>query len=122
MRVRLETILSSRDQSVAAATVAAGACGALASAPLPPALRVLPLLVFMLTGVGCAVMCWIDMPTAPTVAAVVGISLAAMMAVAVTMAWMQFWHPVPSCLILASLTTASGLIRLRTLHFSRRAV
>jgi hypothetical protein len=107
---------SIRDEKVAALAVVAAVCGALAAVPVPSGMRALPLLVFVLAGPGCAVMCWVDLPPAVTTAAVVGISIAALMAVAVVMAWLQFWHPVASCLIFAAVVAASGLIRLWTLR------
>lgn len=114
--IRWLRALSSRDEKVAAMAVAAAACGALAAVPMPAPLRGLALLAFLLAGVGSAVMCWIDLPVAATMAAVVGISIASLMAVAVAMAWLQFWHPVPSCLLIAVLVAASGFARLRTLR------
>lgn len=114
---RLRTT-SGHDELVAMVAVMAGICGALSAVPAPSSLRVLPILVFMLVGAGSAVMCWIDLPPAVTVAAVVGISIASMMAIAVTMAWLEFWHPKWSCLILAGLVAASGAARLLTLHRS----
>lgn len=108
--------LSSRDERVATVSLAAAACGALATVPVSTPLRGVVLLAFVLTGVGSAVMCWIDLPAAVTMAAVVGISIAALTAVAVVMAWLEFWYPVPSCLIVAALAALSGAIRLRTLR------
>ena len=108
--------LSGRDERIAATAVGAAACGALATVPAPPAVRAVLLLVFVLSGVGSAVMCWVDLPAAVTVAAVVGISIASLMAVAVAMAWLQFYHPVPSCLLIAAGVAASGLLRLHTLR------
>lgn len=104
------------DGIVATVAVITGVCGVLAVIPAPPALRVLPILVFMLGGAGSAVMCWIDLPAAVTTAAVLGISIASMMALAVAMAWLEFWHPVWSCLILALIVTASGTLRLQAIR------
>lgn len=106
--------LSRREQKVAAVAMIAAVCGALAAIPVPSPWRAVPLLIFLLVGPGSAVMCWVDLPPAPTIAATVGISLAAFMAVAVAMAWLQFWHPVPGCLLIAAIVAASGLSRLRT--------
>ncbi|MGE2731545.1 hypothetical protein ACQI4F_18875 [Mycolicibacterium vaccae] len=101
---------------MAATAVGAAMCGALATVPVQSPLRAVLLLVFVLAGVGSAVMCWMDYPVAVTVAAIVGISVASLMAVAVAMAWLQFFHPVPSCLLIAALVAASGLFRLHTLR------
>ena len=100
---RLRTV-SGRDEVIAMVAVCAGVCGAMAVLP-----------VFMLVGVGGAVMCWVDFPPAPTIAAVLGISIASMMAFSVVMAWLQFWHPLLFVLGIGGVVTASGLLRLRAL-------
>jgi hypothetical protein len=73
-------------------------------------------MVFVLTGVGSAGMCWVDLPPAVTVAAVVGISVTYVVALATAMTWLDVWYPIPSCLISSVLVAASGLARLRTLQ------
>ncbi|CAN3129387.1 hypothetical protein ACNUDN_15785 [Mycobacterium sp. smrl_JER01] len=105
-----------RARAVAVTAAISGGCGLLSVVPVLPALQAVLLLVFILSGVGSAVMCWVELPPAATIAAVVGLSIAAMMAVAVTMAWLQVWYPVPSCLVIGALVSASGAARLRLLH------
>ncbi len=105
--------LSGRDESVAALGLIAACCGALAAIPVHTPLRGALLLPFLLVGPGAAVMCRIDMPTAPTVAAIIGVSISAVTAVAVAMAWLRVWQPVAACLLLAAAIAGSCLFRLR---------
>lgn len=111
---RLRTV-SGRDEVIAMVAVCAGVCGGMAVLPVPPVLRAVPLIAFMLVGVGSAVMCWVDMPPAPSIAAVLGVSIASMMAFSVVMAWLQFWHPLLFVLGIGGIVTGSGLLRLRAL-------
>ncbi|OAN36802.1 hypothetical protein [Mycolicibacterium iranicum] len=108
--------LSGRHEWVAALGVIAALCGALATVPVQTPLRAVLLLGFLLVGPGAAVMCWIYMPASATIAAVVGISIASVAALSVTMAWLRFWHPVPLTLTLSAAVAAGCLIRLRGLH------
>ena len=84
--------------------------------PFSPAIQSLLLMVFVLTGVGSAAMCWVDLPPAVTVAAVVGISMASVVALSTAMLWLGVWHPIPSCLLLSALVAVSGFARLRALR------
>jgi CHASE2 domain-containing sensor protein len=101
---------------VAKSALACGACGLLSTVPVSSALQGVLLLVFMLAGPGSAAMCWVDLPPAVTVAAVIGVSVATVFALSVAMAWLGWWLPVPSCLLLSVLAITSGLLRLRALR------
>jgi hypothetical protein len=101
---------------VADAAIAAGAMGLLSTMPVWPPLQAVLLLVFTLTGPGSAGMCWAALPPAVTVAAVVGLSVAAVLGASVAMAWVPFWGPIPSCLLLSSAVVLSGVLRLRALR------
>ena len=92
--------------------IAVGTCGILSTVPIWSPLQALLLLVFLLTGMGSAAMCWVALPPAVTVAAVVGLSVASVLAVAVIMAWVPFWGPIPSCLLLSAVAISSGFTRL----------
>ncbi|MCI4674458.1 hypothetical protein [Candidatus Mycolicibacterium alkanivorans] len=102
--------------AVAKVAIYAAACGILSTVPVWPPLQALLLLVFLLTGPGSALMCWAALPPAVTVAAVVGLSVSSVLATAVAMAWVPFWGPVPSCLVLSAAVITSGLVRLRALR------
>lgn len=108
------TTVSSQAEVVAKSALVAGVCGVLSTVPISPPLQALLLLVFVLAGPGSAVMCWIDFPPAVTVAAVVGISVASVLALAVATAWLAVWLPIPSCLLLSAVAMTSGFARLRT--------
>jgi hypothetical protein len=101
---------------VAKAAIAAGALGIVSTVPVWSPLQGLLLLVFLLTGPGSALMCWVALPPAVTVAAVVGLSVSSVLATAVAMAWVPFWGPVPSCLLLSAVVIISGFVRLRALR------
>ncbi len=96
--------------------VVAGVCGALSTIPIAPVLQALLLLVLVLVGVGSAVMCWVDLPPAPMVAAVLGISVTSVICLAVAMAWMDIWYPVPACLLFSAGVACSGYLRRRSLR------
>lgn len=101
---------------VAKVAIVTGTFGILSTVPLWPPLQGLLLLVFLLAGTGSAAMCWSALPPAVTVAAVVGLSVASVLLVAVAMAWVPFWGPVPSCLLLSAAVITSGFVRLRALR------
>lgn len=94
----------------------AGLSGAVSTVPFSSALQSLLLMVFVLAGVGSAAMCWVELPPAVTVAAVVGLSIASVVAAATSMAWLDMWYPIQSCLILSVVVAASGFARLKTLQ------
>jgi CHASE2 domain-containing sensor protein len=101
---------------VAKTAVVAGICGILSTVPVAPVLQALCLLLLVLTGVGSAVMCWVDLPPAPLFAALVGISITSAMSLAVVMAWVGIWYPVVSCLLLSAGVLCSGCFRVRSLR------
>jgi hypothetical protein len=106
-------------QSLVLATLAvtAGVVGALSTIPFSSVLlRSFLLMVLLVAGVGSAVLCWLELPTGAAVAGVVGVSVAAVIAVATSMVWLHMWHPIPSCLAMSFTVTAIGLIRLWTLR------
>lgn len=109
---------ASQEEVVAKAALVAGVCGGLSTVPFAPPLQALLLLVFVLAGPGSAVVCWLEFPPAVTVAAVVGISVASVLALAVATAWMAVWLPIPSCLLLSAVGVTSGFARLRNLRMS----
>lgn len=111
-----QSTLTGRHLLVARAAVVAAVCGAASAVPVPSEIRALPLLVFVIVGPGSAVMSWLDFPGGATMAGIVGISTTSMMALAAAMAWLQFWHPGPSCLVLAAVVAASGIARIRALQ------
>jgi CHASE2 domain-containing sensor protein len=101
---------------VAKSAIIAGFCGALSTVPFSSTLQALLLLVLVLVGAGSAAMCWVDLPPAVTVAAVLGISMVLMLSLSVIMAWLGVWYPIPSCLLLSTVIVLCGYARLRTLR------
>jgi hypothetical protein len=101
-------------QVLALLAVFAGTSGALSTLSASPVLRSILLMLFLLTGVGSAILCWLELPIGATVAGVIGLSLAAVIAVATAMVWLQTWYPAPSCLALSLIVVSTGLIRLWT--------
>jgi hypothetical protein len=101
---------------LAQSAVIAGVSGALSVIPFSSVLQSILLMVLLSAGVGSAVMCWLDLPSGAAVAGVIGLSLAAVIAFATSMAWLGIWYPVPSCVILSFLVASVGLIRLWTLR------
>ena len=101
---------------LAGLAVIAGVSGALSIIPFSSVLlRSILLMVFLLAGVGSAVLCWLDLPSGAAVAGVIGLSVAAVIALATSMVWLRIWYPVPSCLVLSFTVASIGLIRLWTL-------
>src|SRR6476620_11559900 len=73
--------------------VIAGVSGALSTVPFSSVLlRSILLMVLLVAGVGCAVLCWLDLPTGATLAGVIGVSVAAVIALATSMVWLQIWY------------------------------
>ena len=101
--------------AIALLAVLAGTAGGLSTVLSAPALRCFLLLLFVLTGVGCAILCWLELPTGAAVAGIVGLSLAAAIVVGTAGAWLHAWYPIASCLAVSLIVLSSGLIRLWTL-------
>src|SRR5262249_43059568 len=87
--------------------------GLLSTVPSWPAVQAVLLTILVLTGAGSAVMCWVRLPPAAAVAAVVGVSVAAVVALATSLIWLGLWHPAVSCAALSIVVFASGLCRLQ---------
>ena len=103
--------------------VFAGGAGALATVlPTSVLLRSILLTVFVFIGAGSAILCWFELPVGVSIAGVMGLSLASVVAAATSMVWLGFWHPVPSCLALSLIVASSGLVRLWTLMGESRAL
>lgn len=100
-------------RGVAWLAVAAGAAGVAAAIPSHPVLQAVLLMVFVAVGPGSAILCWVTLPPAATVAGVLGGSFAVVAMVTTSMSWLGLWYPLPSCLALSVLTVASGAARLR---------
>jgi CHASE2 domain-containing sensor protein len=113
---QLSTIALRQAEIVAKAAIIAGFCGAISTVPFSSTLQALLLLVLVLVGAGSAAMCWVDLPPAVTVAAVVGISVISVMSLAVVMAWLGVWYPIPSCLIVSIVVVTCGFVRLKKLQ------
>jgi hypothetical protein len=96
--------------------VMAGVSGALSAIPFSSVLQSILLMVLLIAGVGSAVLCWLGLPSGAAVAGVIGLSVAAVIALATSMAWLRIWYPVPSCLVLSFMVASIGLIRLWTLR------
>ncbi len=90
----------------------AGASGALSSIPTTPVLQALLLVVFSVAGIGSAALCWLDLPAPAAIAGVIGLSIAGVIALATSMAWLKFWAPTPSCAVISLLVATVGLLRL----------
>jgi CHASE2 domain-containing sensor protein len=101
---------------VAKSAIIAGFCGALSTVPFSSTVQALLLLVLVLAGAGSAAMCWVDLPPAVTVAAVVGISVISVMSLASAMAWLGVWYPIPSCLLVCLVVVTCGVARLKKLQ------
>lgn len=92
--------------------VLAGASGALSSIPTAPVFQAVLLVVFSVAGIGSAALCWLDLPAPAAIAGVIGLSIAGVIALATSMAWLRFWAPTPSCVVISLLVAAAGLLRL----------
>ena len=99
--------------------IVAGLCGLGSTLPIGPAGRAILLLVLLVSGDGSAVICWLDLPGAAAAAGVVGGSIAAVIGTSTALAWLHWWQPTVSCLVLSSAVLVSGLARVATL--GRRA-
>jgi hypothetical protein len=112
------TAMRQQPGAVAIVAIIAGACGVLSTVPVLPGLQGVLLVAFMLGGPGCAAMCWVDLPPAVTVSAVLGISVTSVFSLAVVMAWLGVWYPTRSCVLISLVVLVSGVVRLRTLQMS----
>jgi hypothetical protein len=92
--------------------VTAGVSGALSTIDLSPVLQSLLLMIFAVAGIGSAALCWLNLPGAATVAGVIGLSLAGVIAFATSLVWLRLWYPVPGCLFLSLTVAAVGMLRL----------
>ena len=112
------TTATRQAEIVAKLAIAAGVCGALSTVPFSSTVQSLLLLVLALVGAGSAAMCWVDLPPAVIVAAVLGISIISVLSLSVVMAWLGMWNAIPSCLLLSAVVVVCGYARLRTLRTS----
>lgn len=94
--------------------VAAGVAGVLSTLPLGALTRALLLLMFLVSGVGSAVLCWVKLPLGAVTAGVVGLSIGGMILVSTTSVWLRWWHPTTICLTVSALVAVGGAARLRT--------
>jgi hypothetical protein len=117
-RHRRDRFLSTQPKILAQLAVIAGVSGAVSAIPISPVLQSVLLIVFSFAGIGSAALCWLELPTAATVAGVIGLSWAGVIAFATSMAWLQLWYPVPGCLLLSLTVAAIGLVRLWSLGYS----
>src|SRR3954468_22625394 len=110
---RLEAPLAPRILALLAGF--AGGSGALAAVlPSPVLLRTILLTVFVMVGVGSAILCWLELPLGASIAGVMGLSLASVVAAPTAMVWVGFWYPIPLCITLSLIVASSGLVRLWT--------
>ena len=77
-----------------------------------PALRSFLLLLFVLAGVGSAILCWFELPIGAALAGIIGLSLGATIAIGTSSVWLHAWYPAASCLAVSLIVLSTGLIRL----------
>lgn len=104
--------ISRQHRTLAWLAVASGTCGALSTVPVGAFPRAVLLLVLLVAGAGSATMCWVAIAPPAALAAVVGLSVAAVFATATALAWLRLWYPVQSALVLSCVVAAVGILRL----------
>ncbi|CAN5340294.1 hypothetical protein BH09ACT7_BH09ACT7_06190 [soil metagenome] len=110
-----EYAASSQARVLAYTSLVAALSGILATIPSLPVVQSLFMLVLLLCGAGSAVLCWVELPTGASLAGVIGLSLAAVIALTTLLVRWNVWHPELSCVILSLAIASSGLARLWTL-------
>ena len=98
-------------RTLAQLAVLAGTSGGLSAIPTTPVLQALLLVVFSVAGIGSAALCWLDLPAPAVIAGVIGLSVAGVIALATSMAWLKFWAPTASCVVITLLVATIGLLR-----------
>lgn len=101
---------------LAAIAVATGVAGAVSAVPTYPPVQAILLLAFIVMGPGSAILCWLELPNPARIAGVIGVSLAVVTMLATSLAWLNVWYPVASCVAASVLVAAIGLVRLRMLR------
>jgi CHASE2 domain-containing sensor protein len=120
MTAQLKTDGIARQQRILGIVAAvAGVCGAASTIPFGAALQGILLLVLFVSGAGSAVMSWVDVPPAAAVAAAIGLSVAAVVGISTALAWLHWWKPTASCLVLSLAVLLAGVARVTVLHRRR---
>ncbi|MBJ7337661.1 hypothetical protein [Mycolicibacterium sp.] len=99
-------------RTLAASSVLAGAAGMAATVPGAPIMQSIALLVLLVWGAGSAIACWFELPTGASVAGVIGLSIAAVVAMTTLLVRWDAWHPKLACLCLSIVVATSGMVRL----------
>jgi hypothetical protein len=115
-RHRAGYAMPSQPRVLAYVGVIAGLSGVLSAIPGLPVLQSLLMLILLVAGAGSAALCWLELPAGAAVAGVIGLSIAGVIALATSLAWLRTWYPVPSCLLLSLTVAVIGLMRLWTLR------
>jgi len=108
-----------QQRTLGVVAVVAGACGAASTVPVGAAVQAVLLLILLVCGAGSAVMCWVDVPPGAAVAGVIGLSVAAVVGTSTALAWLHWWQPTVSCLVLSTAVVVGGAVRVVSLHRRR---
>lgn len=111
--------VAARQRRLAVVAVVAGVCGAASTVPVGATVQAVLLLVLLVCGAGSAVMSWTDVPPAAAVAGVIGLSVAAVVGTSTALAWLHWWQPTLSCLVLSAAVVVTGAVRVVLLHRRR---
>lgn len=94
----------------ALAALAASAAGLAAAVPgLPPVLRAVLLLAFVLAGPGSAVLLWTELPRSLRLAVTPALGLAAVLGATTIAAFAEWWSPIILLALLAAVSAGSAV-------------
>ena len=107
---------TSQARVLARLAIIAGIAGILSTVPMWPPAQMVLLTTLLLTGAGSALLCWVNLSGSGTVAGIIGVSVATVIALACSLLWSKLWYPVPSCVLLSLGVLVIGSARLWTLR------